>query len=129
MTDIQRWMNQATCNLSKDSAARVRTEIQEHHEAAREAAIQCGANPDEADRLAVAGLGDAKIANAQYRQVLLTAGETRLLREGNWEARAICSWRKWALLPLPLAALYAAITLFRRGEIDTATMLLAGALV
>lgn len=93
MTGLDSWLEQATRCLSRDSVAQVRSEIREHYESARETAISGGATADEADRLAVCALGDAKTANRQYRNVLLTASEARMLREANWEARAVCSAR------------------------------------
>ena len=130
MTALESWLTQATRCLSKDSIAQVRSEIQEHYESARAAALSGGATIDEveADRLAVADLGDARIANCQYRKVLLTSSEARMLREGNWEARAICSrpWLKWLLLAMPLAALVAATALFLTGASSLAWTLLAG---
>jgi hypothetical protein len=127
---LESWLTQATRCLSKDSIAQVRSEIQEHYESARAAALGSDATIDEdgADRLAVADLGDAKIANCQYRKVLLTSSEARMLREGNWEARAICSrpWLKWLLLAMPAAALFAAATLFFTGASSLAWTLLAG---
>jgi GTP cyclohydrolase III len=65
MTRLDNWLKQATRYLSKDSVAQVRTEIQEHYESAREAAMirPGGVTPEEADRLALAALGDAKAAN------------------------------------------------------------------
>jgi hypothetical protein len=127
---LENWLTQATRCLSKDSIAQVRSEIQQHYESAREAALHSGAtiDGDEADRLAVADLGDAQIANRQYRKVLLTSSEARMLREGNWEARAICSrpWLKWLLLAMPGAALFAAAALFITGASSLAWTLLAG---
>ena len=127
MTGLDSWLKQATRHLSKDSVAQVRTEIQEHYESAREAAIRGGATADEADRLAVGDLGDAKAANCQYRNVLLTSAEARMLREGNWEARAVCSrpWLKWLCLAMPVAALFATAALFLTGSISVAWALLA----
>ena len=90
MTRLDSWLNQATRPLSRDSAAQVRAEIQQHYELAREAAMGHGATVDAADQQAIAALGDARTANCQYRKVLLTAAEARILRQGNWEARAIC---------------------------------------
>src|SRR5689334_16391961 len=86
MAALDSWLKQATRHLSKDSAAQVRTEIEEHYVAEREAAINRGASAKDADRLAVSALGDAKAANRQYRKVLLTSSEARLLDEGNREA-------------------------------------------
>jgi hypothetical protein len=78
----------------------VRSEIEEHYESARDAAIGGGASPEEASRMALSALGDPKIANAQYRRVLLTASEAKLLQQGNREARMVCSisWLQWPLL-------------------------------
>jgi hypothetical protein len=126
MTRLDGWLKQATRHLSQDSAAQVRVEIQEHYESAREAAISGGAIADDADQQAVAALGDARTANCQYRNVLLTGAEARLLRQGNWEARAICSrvWLKWTLVAVPVAALIAATVLLLTGAVETARMLL-----
>ena len=127
MTALETWLKQATRHLSEDSVAQVRSEIEEHYESAREAAMHGGATADEAVRLALHDLGDAKTANRQYRSVLLTSAEASILREGNWEARAICSrpWLKWMLLAMPAAALLAATTLFFIGS-TLAWPLLAG---
>ena len=125
MTRLDGWLQQATRRLSKDSATQVRAEIQEHYESARQTAMSGGATADEADRDAVATLGDARTANCQYRSVLLTAAEARVLREGNWEVRAVCSrtWVKWVLLAIPLAALFTAVGLFSTGSIAVARVL------
>jgi hypothetical protein len=105
----------------------VRTEIQEHYESAREEAASRGTSGDEADRLAVTALGDAKAANCQYRNVLLTSGEARVLRDARWEARAFCSpWLKWPLLAMPVVALLAATISFRAGASAIARVLLVG---
>jgi hypothetical protein len=87
-----------------------------------------GSTADDADRLALAALGNAKAANRQYRSVLLTSAEARLLRQGNWEARAFCSnsWVKWLLLATPVAALFAAGALFLAGAIEVARVLVIG---
>jgi hypothetical protein len=119
---LETWLTRATCRLSATSAAQVRSEIQEHYESAREEALGEGADPREADRMALASLGDATIAGRQYRKVLLTVAEDRLLREAIWEARAICSRLQW-LLPIPAAALCAAIWFFIAGQTHLALML------
>jgi hypothetical protein len=126
MTGVDSWLQLATRHLSRDSAAKVRTEIWEHYESAREAAMSGGATADEADRLAVAALGDAKAANREYRRVLLTSAEARMLREGNWERRVVCSrpWLKRLLPAMPAAALLAATALFFTGAIPAARVLL-----
>ena len=128
MTGLDSWLNQATRRLSKDSAAQVRREIQEHYESAREAAMSGGATTEEAHGAALAALGDGKAANRQYRNVLLTREEARMLREGNWEARAVCSraWLKWLLLALPLAALMVAAGFFSSGATTLAWKVLVG---
>lgn len=128
MTGLDSWLKRATRHLSKNSCAQVRSEIQEHYESAREAAITGGATCEEADRLALRDLGDAKAANCQYRSVLLTSAEARILREGDWEARAVCSrpWLKWLFGAAPGAALFAAATLFFSGSISIVWLLLVG---
>lgn len=130
MTRLESWLQQATRHLSQNSTAKVRNEIQEHYELALEAAMESGATGDEADRQAVTALGDANSANCEYRRVLLTSAEARLLREGNWEARAICSrpWLRWVFLAAILAALCAGANLFVHGSTDLAVTLLAGAM-
>lgn len=109
MDGLNSWLQQATRRLSRDSAAQVRTEIQEHYEAARDVSMGGGATAEQAERAALSALGDPKDANREYRQVLLTAREAKMLGEGNWEARAVCSraWLKWLFLALPLAVLCA----------------------
>jgi hypothetical protein len=126
MTGLDNWLKQATCRLSADSAAQVQTEIREHYQSALEAAITGGAKADAADRLALTALGDAKTANRQYRRVLLTAVEAKMLRQSNREARAICSrpWLKAATVMLPIAAILASVTLFRLGATDVAPILM-----
>jgi len=120
MTALDSWLQLATRRLAKDSVAQVHTEIQEHYESAREASIAAGATHDRADQLALLALGDPKTANRQYRQVLLTSAEARMLRDFNREAHAICSrpWLKWLLqlVPLPIYALAAAV--FIDGKTD-----------
>jgi hypothetical protein len=69
--------------LSEESAAQVRSEIQEHYRSAYEAAREGGAPAEEADRRAVAALGGAKAANGQYRRVLLTLQEAKLVEAMN----------------------------------------------
>jgi hypothetical protein len=130
MTRLDSWLDQATRRLSRDSAAQVRAEIQAHYESAREAAMSHGATVDAADQQAIAALGDARTANCQYRKVLLTAAEARILRQGNWEARAICSrvWLKRTLVALPLAALMAATVFFLMGSLEIARILLVSGL-
>jgi hypothetical protein len=120
MTRLDSWLRQATRRLSEDSVEQVRTEIQEHYEEARDAAIADGATADGTDRLAVNALGDARTANTQYRRVLLTCDEARVLRDGNREAVAVCSrpWLKRLVLAgVPVAAVAAAAVLFFTGRV------------
>lgn len=104
MTRLDNWLDQATRCLSADSKTRVRNEIQEHYDSALADALHRGASNDEADRSAVTALGDPKVANREFRAVLLTSTEARVLRDGNWEARAFCSraWVKWLLPAIPV---------------------------
>ncbi len=127
-TTFETWLGQATRHLSRDSAAQVRSEIREHYDAARENAVERGVGDDEADRLALEALGDAKAANRQYRKVMLTSGEARVLREGNWEAGAVCSrsWLKWVLLMTPVATLLAGMGFYFSGATGVARVLLVG---
>lgn len=113
MGELNDWLQRATRHLAKESAAQVRAEIREHYESAREAAIAGGASSEDAEREALSALGDARMANCQYRRVLLTSGEARILRESNWEARAVCSrpWLKGLILAMPLAIAGAAAVL------------------
>jgi len=126
MTRLDRWLDRATLGLAPDSAAQVRREILDHYESAREAAQSDGAAAD-AEAAAVASLGSPRAANCQYRKVLLTAGEARMLRSGNWEARAVCSrpWLKWAMLAAPAALLLAGAILYVLGAQPLARGLVA----
>jgi hypothetical protein len=97
MTALEIWLRRATRCLSAHSAAQVRSEIEEHYESAREIAIDSGATLDEAGGTVVSSLGDARTANRQYRKVLLTATEARMLSDAQWESRAVCArpWLVW----------------------------------
>ena len=121
------WLNDATRHLSRDSATQVRSEIREHYESGREAALSTGVTEDQADQAALTALGSPKTANCQYRKVLLTSAEARLLREGNWEARAICSRPilKSLLFGMPALAFLASRAFLRAGDADIARGLLA----
>jgi len=125
MTRLDSWLKQATRHLSKDAAAQVRTEIEEHYWSAHEAAIADGAAGAEADLRVIAALGDARLANREYRRVMLTCSEARALREGDWEARTLCS-RKWLLLAVPLAVLCAGVAFLLAGKTAVAQVPLAG---
>jgi hypothetical protein len=120
---LQLWLTQATSQLSRDSSDRVKTEIEEHYEAA----LSDGATDAEADRMAVMALGRAKAANRQYRKVLLTSAEVRLLGESNW-LKGACArpWLKWLfLLPVVIVMAAAAGSLID-GNIERAQGLLLG---
>jgi uncharacterized membrane protein len=124
MTRLESWLTDATRGLSKDSAAQVRTEIGEHYESS----LRHDVTPDEADRIAVAALGDAKAANRQYRKVLLTSREAAMLRQSNREARAICSGGllKGLMIALSVAFLCGGVAFFLAGAIFVARTLLLG---
>jgi len=126
MAGLDAWLKQATRGLANESAGRVRTEIQQHYQSAHDAAISDGATADEADKAALAALGDAKTVNCRYRNVLMTSQEARVLSEGNWEARAVCSrpWLKWLALAVPMGALAAATGLTLAGRTAIARDLL-----
>src|SRR5579864_8319640 len=113
MTRLESWLTDATRGLSKDSAAQVRTEIGEHYESS----LRHDVTPDEADRIAVSALGDAKIANRQYRKVLLTSREATMLRQSNRESRAFCSsaLMKGLLIAVCVAVLCGAIAFYLTG--------------
>jgi len=131
MTELEGWLTLATRRLSKDSAALVRSEIQEHYESARESALAGGATEEQAARTALATLGEPQVANRQYRRVLLTSEEARILRESNWEARAVCKYpvAKWFLLSIPVAFLSAAVALLLTGGMSPITRVLLAAAI
>jgi hypothetical protein len=106
MTALDTWLAQATRQLSAASAAQVRTEIEQHYESAREDALASGVAADEADRVAVAALGDPRAANSQYREILITRSEAKLLRSSACEARFFSATpvRKRLLAIVPAAA-------------------------
>src|SRR3974390_551589 len=126
MTKLDIWLNQAVRHLSKDSADLVRREIQEHYDAEREAALKDGADLQQAEARTLQALGDPREANCQYRKVLLSASEAALLRESNFEARAVCSkpWLKWILLAAPGVILLASTALLAAHNIEFARGLL-----
>jgi hypothetical protein len=119
MTGLDLWLARATRQLSADSAAQVRAEIAQHYESSREDALASGVAGDEADRAAIAALGDPKSANGQYREVLLTRSEARLLRSSACEAKFFSATRlrKRLLILIPAvpatcaAAAYAIATI------------------
>ena len=125
---LQGWLQEATRCLSRDAAAKVEQEIGEHFEASRDAAVLNGATEAEAERAALAALGNAGKANRQYRDVLLTKDDAGTLRQGNREAKFFCANRRvWlALASLPGLALLAAAGLTYAGHADLARVLVAG---
>jgi hypothetical protein len=132
MAKLDSWLNQAVRHLSKESADTVRREIQEHYDAAREAALSRDIDPQQAEAVAVQALGDPRVANREYRKVLLTSSEASLLRQSNSESRMICSnkWMKWMLLSTPgtLLLLSAIFLAMHRSDISRG-MLAFGALM
>src|SRR5579871_2974787 len=110
MKELEFWLNSATRKLSPQAAAKVRAEITEHFDASRDAALAAGASAEEAARQALAQLGDPRLANCEYRRVLLTSEEARLLKKSSWEAEAVCSrtWIKPAFFAAYLLLLFAA---------------------
>lgn len=131
MTLLEKWLQQATRRLSKDSVSLVRTEIAAHYESALETAFSCGLAGAEAERAAMASLGDALTANREYRRVLLTSEEARMLRESNWEARVVCShsWLRWMLQAMPAALVSGAAAFSFSGDTGWARVLLAAGVV
>ena len=127
---LDAWLQQATRKLSAESAAQVRGEIQEHYDSACEIALHEGLDAREAEGRALDSLGDARSANREYRKVLLTCSEARVLRESNWEARGICavSTVKRALFAAPVALLLAGIYNFAAGHASVALTLFVGSL-
>ena len=125
-TILEAWLKRATWRLSSKSSAQVRSEIEDHYEAAREEAFSNGATPEEADRTAVASLGDARVAGRQYRQVLLTNSEASMLSEARWEARMLCPLLRWMTL-IPVAMLSVAMWLFATGNAYLGLLLTVGA--
>jgi hypothetical protein len=79
MTPIEKWLLAATRGLAEESAAQVRAEILEHYQSAYEESLASGLPGSEAELATVAALGDAKAANRQYRRVLLTSRDAKLL--------------------------------------------------
>jgi hypothetical protein len=128
MTSLEFWIERATKGLSQESAVQVRKEITEHYEATRESAISDGATETDAERVATKALGDARTANRQYRQVMLTEAEAKVLRRGNREASFVCShaWLKWTMLIFPVAAIVVAAAMWNQGQYWTAGMVFAG---
>ena len=79
MQTLEQWLEVATEGLCDAAAARVRAEIGEHYLSALESANSAGVDQRDAERRALNALGEAKVANRQYRRVLLTESEARTL--------------------------------------------------
>src|SRR5579883_1807299 len=100
MNPLESWLATATCKLSSASAARVRSEIADHYQAS----LDEGRSPAQA----IDALGDPLAANRQYRKVLLTSAEARVLNQAKWEASAVCSRRAYLFI-VPAIALWGAV--------------------
>ena len=87
MPTLEHWLDVATKGLCESAAERVRAEIGEHYASALESAVKRGVDSVEAERHAVAALGDAKTANREYRRVLITEREENLLSSLGWGSR------------------------------------------
>ena len=81
MQTLEQWLEVATQGLCDSAAARVRAEIGEHYLSALESANSAGVDQRDAERRALHALGDAKVANRQYRRVLVTESEARTLSQ------------------------------------------------
>jgi hypothetical protein len=129
-TALEQWIRQATRKLSKESRARVRSEMQDHFESGRETALAQGASQEAADQAALLALGDAAEANCAYRRTLFTSSEARMLKESAWESRMVCSHRtgKWILAILPLAVLLTGMVLLLAGRTGLGQTVLLGSL-
>lgn len=124
---VESWIRQASRGLSAASRDQVRGEILEHYESTVEGHLAGGDTPEEAERAAIASLGDAHATNRGYKDVLLRKEEARLLAEGNWEARAFCSLRlrPWFFL-VPGVVMGGGLAAFRYGNAHLAWVLLLG---
>ncbi len=80
MQTLDQWLSVATRGLCDSAVERVRAEIGEHYASALESQERAGVDALDAERYALAELGDAKAANREYRRVLLTQGEDVFLR-------------------------------------------------
>jgi hypothetical protein len=127
MSELELWLQRATRELARDSASKVRREIDEHYQSARESALAKGVTKEEADRMALVDLGDAQAVNCQYKKVMLTSAEASLLRSGSQEAQAVCSrkWLKWPLRGIVATALVTSVLTYLSGAMDMARLSLA----
>lgn len=112
---LDAWLMTATRGLAGVSATQVRTEIAEHYRSAFDEAAASGATDEAADRTAVEALGDPKMANRQYREVLLTKSEARILSQTKWECATLGRHLRW-LLMIPAALLFVGIEMILAGK-------------
>jgi hypothetical protein len=101
--ELEQWLSVATRGLCESAAARVRADIGEHYLSALEAGATTGVDPLTVEQCAVAALGDAEIANREYRRVLLTDGESHLLSG----LRSLSTHQWVGILLVAATALYA----------------------
>lgn len=73
--DLDLWLLDATEGLTMESSNRVRAEITAHYEDAWEAAREAGRSEVEAEREALAALGDPEAAKKKFRAVDLWQGD------------------------------------------------------
>lgn len=119
---LESWLLRATHNLAPSSAEQVRREIQQHYSSA----IESGAGPQEA----VASLGTPEDANRQYRKVLLTVSEAKLLNAGAGETRFLCrnAELRWGIRAFPFFLVTGAVFAHNLGQDRLMGIFLAGAL-
>ncbi|MDZ4858010.1 MAG: hypothetical protein SGI88_03430 [Candidatus Hydrogenedentes bacterium] len=96
-TYFSKWFDIATAGLCDNAKARIREEVEEHYHSALESALQTVQDIDQASSIAVATLGDAEIANKEFRAKYLTIWEDRDLKNikkhRTWRQRLIAfSW-------------------------------------
>ena len=126
MREMEKWLQAATRGLAVESAERVGNEIREHVEFASEEFVARGVAQAEANRLAVEGLGSARLANKEYRRVLLTEGDARILRRSAADAELFCrrSWLRGLVAVAAVAGLVAAVGFWMFGQVKNAESLL-----
>ena len=122
---LDTWLMIATRGLAGVSATQVRSEIAEHYRSAFDDAADAGATDEEADRAAINALGDPKMANRQYREVLLTRSEARILSQTKFECATLGRHLRW-LLVLPAALLFVGIEMILAGKGWGGTIVLLG---
>ena len=102
MKTFDEWLKQATRGLTSGSADRVCAENQQHYDSALAAAAPQRA--DLAESFAISVVGDADTANFCYRRALLTAMESRILRQGARQRDFIVSHPWFLFLFLAVAS-------------------------